>query len=83
MVSFLPILGFVPGPFEWMIIAGVGLLIFGKRLPEVGRGLGRTIVEFKKGLRDVGTEIDEAEAESSERQVRGVAKRDDGIKALP
>ena len=37
----------MPGPFEWMIIAGLGLLIFGKRLPEVGRSLGKG---FRKGL---------------------------------
>jgi sec-independent protein translocase protein TatA len=47
----------MPGPFEWMIIAGLGLLIFGKRLPEVGKSLGKGIVEFKKGLKDVGDEV--------------------------
>ena len=36
----------MPGPFEWIIIAGLGLLIFGKRLPEVGKSLGKGIVEF-------------------------------------
>ena len=46
-----------PGPFEWIIIAGLGLLIFGKRLPEVGRSLGKGIVEFKKGLKGVEDEI--------------------------
>src|SRR5688500_4115201 len=47
----------MPGPFEWIIIAGLGLLIFGKRLPEVGRGLGKSIVEFKKGLKSVEDEV--------------------------
>src|SRR5436190_17337649 len=46
-----------PGPFEMIIIAGLGLLIFGKRLPEVGRSVGKTIVEFKKGMREVESEI--------------------------
>lgn len=50
----------MPGPFEMMIIAGVGLLIFGRRLPEVGKGLARSIVEFKKGLREVTDEMDVA-----------------------
>ena len=44
-------LGLPGGMGEWMLIAAVGLLLFGKRLPEVGKGLGRSIVEFKKGLR--------------------------------
>lgn len=53
-----PTLAFgMPGPFEWIIIAGLGLLIFGKRLPEVGRSLGKGIVEFKKGLKSVEDEV--------------------------
>lgn len=48
-----------PGPFEMILIAGLGLLLFGKRLPEVGRSVGRTIVEFKKGMREVERELDE------------------------
>src|SRR5688500_10671498 len=47
----------MPGPFEWIIIAGLGLLIFGKRLPEVGKSLGKGIVEFKKGLKSVDDDI--------------------------
>ena len=50
-----------PQGWEWLIIAGFGLLFFGKRLPEVGRSLGKGIVEFKRGLKGVGDEI---EAES-------------------
>ncbi|HYE61119.1 MAG TPA: twin-arginine translocase TatA/TatE family subunit [Phycisphaerales bacterium] len=44
--------------WELLIIAGIALLIFGKRLPEVGRSLGKGIVEFKKGLKGVEEEID-------------------------
>lgn len=42
---------------ELMIIGVIALLIFGRRLPEVGRSLGKGIVEFKKGLSDTGEEI--------------------------
>jgi TatA/E family protein of Tat protein translocase len=48
----------MPGMGEWIIIAFVGLLIFGRRLPEVGRSLGRSIVEFKKGVREAKDDID-------------------------
>lgn len=52
----------MPGFQEWIIIGAIGLLIFGKRLPEVGRSLGKGIVEFKKGLKgieeDVATQVD-------------------------
>ncbi len=46
------------GPAEMILIMGLGVLLFGKRLPEVGRSLGRGIVEFKKGLNGVGDDFD-------------------------
>src|SRR5438445_722376 len=46
------------GMTELIIVAFISLLVFGKRLPEVGRSLGRGIVEFKKGLNGVGDEFD-------------------------
>jgi len=49
----------MPGPVELIIILAIGLLIFGRRLPEVGRSLGKSIVEFKRGVRDIQNEIDE------------------------
>lgn len=45
---------------EMIVIALLGLLIFGRKLPEVGRGLGRSIVEFKRGLTDVKDEVQDA-----------------------
>lgn len=50
----------MPGPFEMLIIAGLGLLMFGRRLPDVAKGLGRSVVEFKKGLKEVTDDIDPA-----------------------
>ena len=60
----------MPGPFEWIIIAGLGLLIFGKRLPEVGRSLGKGIVEFKKGLKSVEDEVSMVDDETTPTQPR-------------
>ena len=51
------------GPWEIIIILVIALLIFGKRLPEVGKSLGKGIVEFKKGLHGVEDEIQKATAE--------------------
>jgi sec-independent protein translocase protein TatA len=52
-------------PIHWIILLGIGVLLFGKRLPEVGRSLGKGIIEFKKGLK--GLE-DEVEGTSASRQ---------------
>lgn len=41
----------MPGPFELIVIFLVILLLFGaKRLPEVGKSLGKSIREFKQGI---------------------------------
>ena len=48
------------GPTEMMIVLVIAVLLFGKRLPEVGRSLGKGLVEFKKGLNDIKSEVDSA-----------------------
>ncbi len=35
---------------DGLVILILAFLIFGRRLPEIGKNLGKTIVEFKKGL---------------------------------
>ncbi len=46
-----------PSAWEMAIIGIIALLLFGRRLPEVGRSLGKGIVEFKKGLKEVQDEV--------------------------
>ena len=61
--SLVTLLAFIfPGHSEWLVLLVLGLLIFGRRLPEVGRSLGRSIVEFKRGIKGIE---DEVETESS------------------
>ncbi|MCG3130496.1 MAG: Sec-independent protein translocase protein TatA [Phycisphaerae bacterium] len=48
----------LPGGGEWLLIALIGLLIFGRRLPETARSLGRGIAAFKEGLRDARDETE-------------------------
>jgi sec-independent protein translocase protein TatA len=46
------------GPMEMMVVMVVAVLLFGKRLPEVGRSVGKGLVEFKKGLRGIDDDVD-------------------------
>ena len=61
-MAIYTLLGFIgmPGPGEMMVILVIAVLLFGKRLPEVGRSLGKGIVEFKKGIHGIESEIDSA-----------------------
>ncbi len=54
--------------WELAIILVLGLLIFGRRLPELGRSVGKTIVEFKKGLADVHTDVSQSASQQSGQQ---------------
>jgi sec-independent protein translocase protein TatA len=50
------------GPQEMFILFLIIILLFGaKRIPEIGRSIGRGIQEFKKGMRDVEAEINPPE----------------------
>jgi sec-independent protein translocase protein TatA len=56
----------MPGGMEWLLIALVVLLLFGgKKIPELAKGLGMGIKNFKKAVKD--DEEDEiAEAKKSD-----------------
>lgn len=43
---------------EIMLLLLIGVLLFGRKLPEVGRYLGKGIVEFKKGMKGLEDELD-------------------------
>jgi sec-independent protein translocase protein TatA len=49
----------MPGMPEMILLAALGLLIFGRRLPEVGRNIGKGIVEFKRGLKEAEQSLHE------------------------
>ena len=46
------------GPIEMLIVMGIAVLLFGKRLPEVAKSLGKGIVEFRKGLSGAADDLD-------------------------
>ena len=66
----LPLALQMPGFGEMLLIAAIGLILFGKRLPEVGRSLGKGIVEFKKGIQGIEDDVDVAANRSTAPQQR-------------
>lgn len=55
------------GTTELMLIAGIALLLFGgKKLPEMMRGLGQGVSEFKKGAKEMTEPFEEAKHDIDE-----------------
>src|SRR5688572_32828241 len=58
-LTMTPLFGYFNlGAPEILVLLVLGVLLFGRRLPEVGRYLGKGIVEFKKGLKGLEDEVD-------------------------
>lgn len=54
------------GFWELLIVFGIILLLFGSsRLPSLMRNLGRSVVEFKQGMRDEGEAEKEEEVQAA------------------
>jgi sec-independent protein translocase protein TatA len=66
------ILLWMPGGWEWVIIILIVLIFFGaKRIPELAKGLGRGIREFKDAARDIRKDIDDAGNSTNAGKVEG------------
>lgn len=72
MLAFLNALS----PMHVVLVLVVALLLFGNRLPEVARSIGRAINEFKKGMKEVGDNVDDDKAEKP-RLTGDEARRED------
>src|SRR5438093_13693723 len=46
------------GTGEMIVLLIIGVLLFGRKLPEVGRYLGKGIIEFKKGIKGLEDDVD-------------------------
>jgi len=45
--------------WELMVVLVVALLIFGRRLPDIARSVGKSLTEFKKGINEAKDSKDE------------------------
>ncbi len=81
----------LPGGIEWVIILVVAILIFGRRLPEIMRGMGSSVREFKKGV-EVGEEKGDKDdapsanppsSESASAPVKSVKNKDSSVSDKP
>jgi Sec-independent protein translocase protein TatA len=52
----------MPSTGEWVMILFVGIMIYGRRLPEVGRQVGRTVANLRRGFEDFRRELDRDES---------------------
>jgi sec-independent protein translocase protein TatA len=60
----------VVSPQHIVILLILGVLLFGRRLPEVGRSLGKTIGELKRGLNGIENELRDSGGNASPRSWR-------------
>ena len=49
------------GPWEILIVCFIVLLLFGKRVPGIMHSIGKSIVEFKKGVRGIDEDVERKE----------------------
>jgi len=47
----------MPGGVELLVVAFVGVLLFGNRLPKIMRSIGSSVVEFKKGVKGIEEDL--------------------------
>ena len=65
------------GGFELLVLAAIGLLVFGpRRLPEIGRTVGKAMLEFRRAATELRTSIErEVHLEELKETTRSIQKQ--------
>jgi len=82
LINTLAFISMPSGP-EWIIVLVIGLLIFGRRLPDVGRSVGKTIIEFRKGIKEVEDDVKNSSSSKSEARAEHKGELPEDAKTLP
>ena len=70
MIHSMPLLfGMMTSPLTVLLLIVLVVLFFGGRLPDVARSFGRSINEFKKGLKESADEEEQKKLPKSEDRV--------------
>jgi sec-independent protein translocase protein TatA len=66
------------GPFEIVVIGAIAVMLYGKRLPEVGRNVGRTVGDLRRQWQQLSRELEvAANAEAAATRPARVSRRFD------
>ena len=71
------------GMGEVLVIGIVAILLFGRRLPEVARSLGRSVQEFKKGIKEAESEVTKMPETKEQDKQKDEKSKDPGAGSQP
>jgi len=69
--------------WEMLMFLFIALLLFGKRLPEVARSMGKGVTEFKKGLRGFEDELRNEDSTPAPAPKRPNVESDEQVASAP
>ena len=80
MFAFLPSLGFQ----EMILLVIVGLLLYGRNLPEAGRALGKVAAQFRRGFQEFKDQMDrEGDLSAMKKTLQNTAQELRNVAAVP
>jgi len=67
------------GPVEIVVIGAIAVMLYGKRLPEVGRSIGQSVGEMRKTFNSISREIQLSSNETVKRSASRRRIEDDSL----